>query len=120
MFYCLVVGSRTFNNYQLLSNTLDKLLKNHKDITIISGGARGADTLAERYAKERSYTLKIFPADWSLGKSAGYIRNKTMHEFIAQFPNRGCVAFWDGISRGTQHNFELVKTYNTQLRIVKF
>ena len=120
MFYCLVVGSRSFNDYSLLSTTLDKLLANHTDITIVSGHAKCADTLAERYAKDHQYSLKIFHADWSIGNSAGYVRNEQMHKHIAQFPSRGCVAFWDGISRGTQHNFELVKRFDTPLRIIKF
>lgn len=118
-FYLLVAGSRSFNNYSLLKEKLDYLLKNQisKEIHIVSGGAKGTDTLAERYAREKGYQLHIFPADWnSFGKSAGYLRNKQMHEFISKFPERGCVCFWDGASRGTQHNFELCKTYGTPLR----
>lgn len=120
MFYCLVIGSRTFNDYSLMYATLDKMLINYTDITIVSGGASGADALAERYAKDKGYALKVFPADWSLGKSAGYQRNTQMHQYIAQFPHRGCIAFWDGISRGTQHNFKLAEQLGNQIRIYKF
>ena len=80
-FYLLVAGSRSFNNYSLLKEKLDYLLKNQisKEIHIVSGGAKGTDTLAERYAREKGYQLHIFPADWnSFGKSAGYLRNKQM------------------------------------------
>lgn len=122
-FYLLVAGSRGFDNYSLLKERLDYFLKNQvgKDIHIVSGGARGADTLAERYAKECGYKMHVFPADWNrFGKSAGYHRNKQMHKFISQFPKRGCVCFWDGKSKGTQHNFELSKTYDTPLRKVLF
>jgi hypothetical protein len=120
-FYMLVAGSRGFNNYPLLKEKLDYLLQYQRDkeIHIVSGGAKGADTLAEWYAKERSYQMHVFPAEWDkFGKSAGYIRNKQMHQFIAQFSNRGCVCFWDEVSKGTQHNFELCKTYGTPLRII--
>ncbi len=121
MFYLLVAGSRSFTNYQYLSSSLDKLLVNQSDITIVSGGARGADSLAERYARERGYQLRVFPANWNqFGKSAGYRRNRQMHEFIAQFPNRGCVCFWDGSSRGTAHNFDLANEFHTPLRIKRF
>lgn len=121
MFYILIVGSRTFSDYDMLARKCDHLLNNHKNVCVVSGGARGADSLAERYAKERGYELKVFPADWNkFGKSAGYKRNRQMHEFIAQQEHRGCVAFWDGQSRGTAHNFELAKEFNTQLRIIKF
>jgi len=120
-FICLVAGSRSFNDYELLSQTLDNLLSNQPKVAIVSGGARGADSLAERYAKEHNLPLKVFPADWNrFGKSAGYKRNRQMHEFIAQFKNRGCVCFWDGQSRGTAHNFELCKEFNNPLRIKRF
>lgn len=63
-FYCLVVGSRTFDDYELMKKKLDHILKNYHRIVIVSGGARGADSLAERYAKEKGYPLKVFPAEW--------------------------------------------------------
>ncbi len=120
MLYVLVAGSRTFKNYELLKTKMDYYLKNYSDVCIVSGGAYGADTLAIVYAKEKGYPYKIFPAQWNTyGKSAGYKRNIEMHKFIAQYPKRGCVCFWDGKSKGTQHNFELCKKYNTPLRIVK-
>ena len=121
MFYCLVVGSRTFADYSLMERALDHLLKNKvsEGITIVSGGARGADSLAELYAKKRGYDLKVFPADWNtFGKRAGYIRNEVMHEYISKFKERGVVAFWDYKSKGTAHNFPLAKKYKTPLRIV--
>lgn len=40
-FYCLVVGSRDFNDYQLMCTVLDHLLQNKKYIVIVSGGAKG-------------------------------------------------------------------------------
>jgi hypothetical protein len=122
-FYLLVAGSRGFNDYPLLKEKLDYLLQNQsgKEIHIVSGGAKGADTLAEWYAKERGYQMHVFPADWNrFGKSAGYRRNEQMHQFISQFPKRGCVCFWDGESKGTQHNFQLCETYGTPLRKIMF
>lgn len=120
-FFCLVVGSRTFNDYDLLCNKLDHLLQNQDKIVIVSGGAKGADSLAERYAKEHNYELIIFPAKWDeLGKRAGYVRNTEMHEFISHFSKRGCVAFWDGKSKGTKHNFDLAKKHNTTIKTIRF
>jgi predicted Rossmann fold nucleotide-binding protein DprA/Smf involved in DNA uptake len=120
-FYCLIVGSRTFNNYTAFEQKVDYLLQNYSDVVIVSGGAKGADALAKRYAKERGLQYVEFPANWDkYGKTAGYIRNEEMHKYIAQFEKRGCIAFWDGKSRGTQHNFPLAKKYNTPLKIVKF
>ena len=121
-FYCLVVGSRTFLDYNFLKNKLDYMLQNHKpNVVIISGGAKGADSLAEKYAKENNLQLKVFPADWeTYGKSAGYIRNEEMHKYISNFERRGIVAFWDGQSKGAAHNFDLAKKYNTKIVIYKY
>lgn len=120
MFYCLVVGSRIFDNYEYMCKRLDYFLSNHKEITIVSGEARGADTLAKQYAHNKGYKYIGFPANWSKGKSAGYIRNKEMHKFISQHESRGVVAFWDGESKGTAHNFELAKTFNNPIRIIEY
>ena len=123
-FYLLVAGSRDYDNYVEMCNVLDFLLKNqvaqHRRIVIVSGGARGADSLAERYAEERGYAKHIMPADWNTyGKQAGYRRNEEMHAFIS-IPSdrkRGCVCFWNMKSPGTKHNFGLTKKYNTSLRV---
>ena len=48
-----IVGSRTFNDYELLKDEVDKLLKKYNITEIVTGGARGADTLAEQYAKDK-------------------------------------------------------------------
>lgn len=123
-FYMLVAGSRTYNNYTEMRQVLDFLLQNqiaqNRKIVIVSGGARGADELAEKYAYERGYKKHIIPANWNLyGKSAGYRRNEEMHKFIANPSdnNRGCVCFWDMQSRGTKHNFKLADDYNTPIRV---
>lgn len=116
----LIAGSRDFNDYNTLSRVCDKILEKYNpcDVTIVSGGARGADTLAIHYAKNKHTKLRIFPAQWDVyGKSAGYRRNEEMQQYIAKFPNRMVICFWDGISRGTQHNFGLCEKYNTPLKV---
>lgn len=121
MFYCMVAGTRTFTNAPTFYAIMDKLLANHTDITIVAGGAHGADELAKQYAKTKGYAYKEFPADWDLyGKRAGFVRNEAMHKYIAQFEKRGVVLFWDGQSRGTAHSFSLAKTYNNPLRCYNY
>lgn len=121
MFYCLVVGSRTFKDYDFLSSKLDNLLINKDKVTIVSGGAIGADSLAEKYALDNDLPLVIFRANWNRdGNAAGYLRNARMHEYISQFKDRGCIAFWDGTSKGTMHNFSLAKKYDTPIRIIRY
>lgn len=113
----IIAGSRDFSNYELLRDRLNYLLKNASDedeITIISGGARGADQLGERYAKEKGYKIIRKPANWDkYGKSAGYKRNEEMAK-IADV----CVCFWDGESRGTKHMIDLSKKYKLKLNVI--
>ena len=49
------------------------------DLTIITGGARGADTLAQQIALESRYGTETWRADWKRhGKGPGPIRNQQM------------------------------------------
>jgi len=107
-----VVGSRGFNDYELLKSVLDKI-----DIdVIVSGGANGADRLSERYAEENNIALEIYPADWDrYGKRAGYIRNRDIWEAATSG-----IAFWDGESRGTAHSFELSKKLGKKLFVYEY
>ena len=123
-FYLLIAGSRGYNNYLEMCQVLDYLLKNQitqgRKIVIVSGGARGADALAEKYADERGYDKHIMPADWNkYGRGAGYRRNEEMHSYISTPSDRkrGCVCFWDMKSSGTKHNFKLAYNYDTPMRV---
>ncbi|AYP68354.1 hypothetical protein PQE75_gp125 [Bacillus phage vB_BcoS-136] len=116
MFKIIVAGTRDFNNYDLLKRNLIHLLqnKNLDEVEIVSGGARGADKLGERFAKEHNCGLKIFPADWEkYGKSAGYRRNAEMANYAD-----ACVCFWDRKSRGTRHMIDLANKKGIKLRVV--
>ena len=107
-----VVGSRSFNDFNLLHA---KLCQIHIS-EIVSGGARGADSLGAEFAKENNIKLTVFPAEWDhYGKSAGYIRNKRIIENCDQV-----IAFWDGNSKGTEHSINLAKQMNKPTTIVKF
>lgn len=107
-----VIGSRTFNDREKLYQVLDLF-----DIDcIISGGARGADTLAEQYANETNIKTKIYPADWAnKGKAAGFIRNK---DIIVDADLVIC--FWDGTSKGTRHSIKLAHQMKKNLLIIRF
>lgn len=97
----IVAGSRTFGNYTDLKNKLNLIFNfwQNYNITIISGGAKGADALGERYAKERGYKLEIYPAKWDkYGKSAGYKRNEQMAGIATH-----CIVFQVDNSRGSNH-----------------
>ena len=123
-FALLIAGSRTYNDYDEFCKVTDLMLSKIKksyNIEIIQGGANGADKFAEIYANNHGYTCTLFKADWdNYGKSAGYRRNSEMHNYIKQFEHRGCLCFWDGFSKGTQHNFKLANDNNTPLRIYNY
>lgn len=111
----IIAGSRTFTDYKALTEHCDHLLSNQYDIEIVSGTAQGADKLGERYAKEKGYPVKKFPANWDeLGKKAGYIRNEQMAKYADAL-----IAFWDGKSKGTKHMIELAKKYNLLTRTIQ-
>lgn len=76
-------------------------LDEKQPITIISGEARGADTLAKQYAEECGWEYVGYPADWNTyGKRAGPIRNRQM--LVEGQPDL-VVAFLARDSRGTQN-----------------
>ena len=114
-FNVCICGCRWFDDYDFFKEKCLFLLKNKiPNITIISGGASGADKLAEQFAKDYDFELKIFNADWDrYGNSAGPRRNKEMVK-IAD----GIIAFWDGKSKGTKHTINFCKQYNKPCKVV--
>lgn len=101
----LVCGSREFSDYDYFSQRLDEYLSSAdlSKIEIVSGGARGADSFAERYAQDRNLKFTKFPADWQqYGRAAGYVRNGEMAKYCSG-PMNTTIAFWDGKSLGTKH-----------------
>lgn len=93
----IIAGGREITDYELLLNAV---LNAGFDITtVVSGCARGADALGERFAAEAGLELIKFPADWNKhGRAAGPIRNAQMGDFADAL-----IALWDGQSRGTKH-----------------
>lgn len=112
----IVAGGRDFDDYDLMCESLDKILEGKTDITIVSGKAKGADRLGERYAKERGYPVEEYPADWDLyGKGAGPFRNEKMAK-VSQV----LVAFWDFKSSGTKDMITRAQTHDLELHVVKY
>lgn len=98
-----IVGGRDFDDYEQFKSCVNG--EKIKFKSIISGGARGVDTLAERYAKEIGVPLKIYWPDWTKhGKAAGPIRNRQIIE------SSDCViAFWDEKSPGTRSSLKIAE-----------
>jgi hypothetical protein len=71
----LVCGGRNYYNQARVNEVLDA----HKPSVIIHGAARGADTLASRYASTTGIPQIACPADWAKhGLKAGFLRNQQM------------------------------------------
>lgn len=119
-FKLIVAGGRDFNDYPMLEAALDHALsekvKAGEVIEIVSGDARGADSLGVHYANKRGFAVKHFPADWDrFGKSAGYKRNAQMADYADAL-----YAFWDGKSKGTAHMIELSRQKALQVHVRQY
>lgn len=112
----IIAGSRTFDNYKMLRTLCDIVLSRKDQVEVVGGGAKGADELGRRYAKERGYKFTLFPADWDKhGKKAGPIRNGEMAEYAD-----GLILFWDGKSRGSKNMLEQARKKGLKVRIMRF
>lgn len=77
----LVCGGRDYANQRLVDEVLDDVHAIHRITLVIHGAARGADALADSWAKRRAVGCRPFPADWAKhGKAAGPLRNQQMLE----------------------------------------
>ena len=107
-----IIGSRNFNDYEMLKIVCGKLIKNTD--AVVSGGANGADILGKQYAIEHALQYIEFLPDWeAYGKRAGFMRN---HDIIDN--SDFIIAFWDGKSNGTAHSIELARNSKKPTLIV--
>lgn len=111
-----IVGSRTFSDYELLSEYMDWLNQNDVIKEVVCGLAKGADTLGEQWAQERGILVTYFKPDWNThGKKAGILRNQDMADYADKV-----VAFWDGKSRGTKHMIEYARKIGNDVRVKRY
>ena len=109
-----IIGTRTFENYEQLEAIINDL--SNKPTEIISGGATGADALAERYATENGIKLTIIHPEWEVfGKFAGPARNKLIIEASQQV-----IAMWDGKSKGTKNSIDQAKAQGKPTKVVNY
>lgn len=87
----IVCGGRNYSDARMVSSYLSRLTKPFR---IVTGGAPGADRLAEEWAKANGVECVVVPADWTKhGRAAGPIRNQRMldeHQpcAVVAFPGR--------------------------------
>lgn len=111
----IIAGGRDFTNYALVE---DAIKCSAFEITqVVSGKAKGVDTLGEVWALANNVPVEAFPADWSQhGRAAGPIRNREMAEYADAL-----IAIWDGESKGTANMIQQArnKRLNVFIYLVK-
>lgn len=114
----IIAGGRTFTDYEFLKKEVLQFILDEiktKNIEIVSGKARGTDSLGERFADEYKLPVKEFHADWKkYGSFAGPFRNEQMAKYATH-----AICFWNGESRGTLSMISFAKEYQLVLKIVK-
>lgn len=111
----LIIGSRDFPRLDMVRRYIFDLDQSEDGphITVISGGAKGVDSIAEEEARAYGFNVEIYPADWkTYGRGAGLKRNIEMIERADMV-----VAFWDGKSPGTRHSIREALKRGKRMRI---
>ena len=113
----LVCGSRTITNVSWIFSEIEKYISEsnlqYSDIRIIEGSAKGVDKIAKQFADDRNIPVIEMPADWSIGRHAGFIRNEQMVRLCDL-----CLILWDGKSHGTKNDIDLCDKYNKSNKVV--
>lgn len=112
-----IVGGRDFNDYELLKNTFNKYIENKNFmVSIVSGGAAGADILADKYAKDLGVEIIVFRPDFKkFGRLAALQINTEIIE-----KSDIVFAFWDGKSRGTHDSIKKAQNREKKLYIINY
>lgn len=106
----LIAGSRSITDFDLNGHISDDV-----DL-IISGGAKGIDTLAEQYADKNGIEkLIIRPKYEKYGRAAPIRRNEEMVDI-----SDAVLAIWDGKSRGTAYTLEYARKKGKEIIEVIF
>lgn len=107
----IIAGSRIISNENYIFYILDTF--NFNNWTIVSGGAKGIDSLAKQYSIIKNIPFIEMKADWDkYGKSAGYIRNIEMANI-----SNGLIAFWDQKSKGTKMMIDIMLKQKKEIKV---
>lgn len=113
----MVTGSRDWSDIDLINNKLREIyieLGSPENVLLLSGGCRGADSLAESIWELNGLPVQRFPADWDkYGKAAGPIRNRQM---VDESPDV-VIAFPLGDSVGTRGAIRMAQSAGLDVRV---
>ena len=116
----MVCGSRTWDDPLAVDRAVADLATEFPEMTLVEGGARGADRMARGAARRLDVPVETHEADWQrYGRSAGPKRNKEMLELGADL----VVAFLDARrdregTRGTRDMVERAERAGVPVRLV--
>ena len=120
----IVAGGRDFADYDLLESVIRRqaastFFPEMFNLTIVSGGARGADQLGERFAREYVLDIDRYIPKWRVNgvynNAAGYQRNELMADNATHL-----IAFWDGKSKGTKHMINIANRKGLEVQVVRY
>ncbi len=130
-----IIGSRDFNNYKVLEEKIHLIIyeeneNSFKDVTIVSGGAKGADSLGAQYATKHGLKLIVHEAKWKdLTHPNARIKSNQYGEYDANAGHRRntliindadiIVAFHNG-SPGTANSLKKAYSLKKKVYEVKF
>lgn len=109
-----IVGNREGWNYLEFKNRLRKHNITHKDV-IISGGAKGVDSYAQRYAKEIGCTMIIFYPNPKISSPQKYFDRNTCIALQCD----ELITFDKKLFSGTLHTINRVKVLNKKVTLYK-
>ena len=110
-----IIGSRGFTDYEKARRVFVNFFEKFTT-TIVSGGARGADSIGRDLAKEFNLEYIEHIPDWEgLGKGAGHARNTKIINDCQM-----ALVFYDGASRGTQDSLNKLKEQKKPVFIIYF
>ena len=112
----IVCGSRLWNDRATIERRLADL-PDPGSVTIVHGGARGADRIAHQEAQKAGLLVEVHEPDYTIhsSKAAPLIRNRRMAALGADL----CIAFWDGRSSGTAHMMDEAKRVGIPVEVVR-
>lgn len=103
-----IIGSRSIINFEI-----DRYIPRGV-AEIVSGGAKGVDTLAREYALKNGIKLTEFLPEYELyGRAAPIVRNKKIAEHAD-----AALVFWDGSSKGTDHTVKLFQKLGKNVTVI--
>jgi len=118
MIKIIIAGGRDYTDVSAMEVGFLKHFNKYRNdqVEIVSGMARGADSVGVELAMKYDLVVHEYPALWHMyGRSAGYKRNVHMAENATHL-----LAFWDGMSKGTEHMINIAKRMGLKTIIVKY